>query len=42
MPVRINSEHAIHAADDAASGSPNDPAHHTADRSQRPVTSDCH
>ena len=38
MPVRIDSEHAIHAADDAASGSPNDPAHHTANRSQHPVT----
>jgi hypothetical protein len=38
MPVRINSEHAIHAADDAASSSTNDPAHHTADRPQHPVT----
>jgi hypothetical protein len=38
MPVRIDSEHAIHAADDAASSSTNDPAHHTADRSQHPVT----
>jgi hypothetical protein len=38
MPVRIDSEHAIHADDDAASCSPNDAADHTADRSQRPVT----
>jgi hypothetical protein len=38
MPVRIDSEHAIHAADDAASSATNDPAHHTADRSQHPVT----
>jgi hypothetical protein len=29
---------AIHADDDAASSSTNDPAYHTADRSQHPVT----